>query len=133
MGTIVTKISIKPVVLSWKMSFFAFICHQKEDRCFRFRDKTMPVCSRCFGFYIFIAAGAFIYIVGENLRGITEEIDMATAFIFFLSMQFPMMIDGTLQYKTSYESTNIRRFVTGMISGLGFGAVIAWSLYFFVF
>jgi len=114
------------------MSFFAFICHQEEGRCFRFRDKPMPLCSRCFGFYIFIAAAALTYVIVENLRGITKEIDLVTAFIFFLSMQFPMIIDGTLQYKTRYESTNTRRFITGMISGLGFGVIIAWSLYFFV-
>ncbi len=92
----------------------------------------MPLCSRCFGFYISIGVAAFIYVIVESLRGITGEIDMAAAFIFFLSMQFPIIIDGMLQYKTRYESTNTRRFVTGMISGLGFGAIIAWSLYFFV-
>ena len=36
-----------------------------------------------------------------------------------LVMMVPMIADGFIQLKTSYESTNPRRFVTGLLGGYG--------------
>ena len=36
-----------------------------------------------------------------------------------LVMMVPMITDGFIQLKTSYESTNPRRFVTGLLCGYG--------------
>ena len=36
-----------------------------------------------------------------------------------LVMMVPMIADGFIQLKTSYESTNPRRFVTGLLCGYG--------------
>ena len=36
-----------------------------------------------------------------------------------LVMITPMIADGFIQLKTSYESTNPRRFVTGLLGGYG--------------
>ena len=41
-----------------------------------------------------------------------------------------MIIDGTMQLKTVYESTNFRRFVTGTLFGYGMFAIIANYLVF---
>ena len=36
-----------------------------------------------------------------------------------LVIMVPMIADGFIQLKTSYESTNPRRFVTGLLGGYG--------------
>ena len=36
-----------------------------------------------------------------------------------LVMMIPMIADGFIQLKTSYESTNPRRFITGLLCGYG--------------
>ena len=36
-----------------------------------------------------------------------------------LVMMVPMIADGFIQLKTSYESTNPRRFITGLLCGYG--------------
>ena len=40
----------------------------------------------------------------------------------------PLAIDGTLQLFTDYESTNVVRALTGLIAGLGLGAIIYGGL-----
>lgn len=36
-----------------------------------------------------------------------------------LVLMAPMIADGSIQMKTTYESTNPRRFVTGLLGGYG--------------
>lgn len=40
-------------------------------------------------------------------------------------LMIPMLIDGFTQKLTTYESTNLRRFVTGFLFGIGLVGVIA--------
>ena len=42
-------------------------------------------------------------------------------------IMIPMVIDGFLQLKTRYESTNPRRFVTGFFFGWGLMALLLLS------
>ena len=39
-------------------------------------------------------------------------------------MMLPLIIDGFVQLLTKYESTNIRRLITGIIFGIGLSAFI---------
>ena len=39
----------------------------------------------------------------------------------------PMIADGTVQLLTRYESTNLRRLVTGTLFGLGLYELAAWA------
>lgn len=42
----------------------------------------------------------------------------------------PMVIDGFIQLKTSYESNNIKRLITGSLFGYGFCNLFIKSLIF---
>jgi len=42
------------------------------------------------------------------------------AFVFVILMMLPLVIDGFVQRLTSYESTNIRRLITGILFGIAF-------------
>lgn len=83
-----------------------FRCHQLPDRSFSYKGMQFPMCSRCTGLFF-----------GFNLIG-----PIVTVFTFgnmYLSIAFVfvMCLDGFLQLKGVFESTNFRRFITGSAAG----------------
>lgn len=84
-----------------------FGCHCRDDRSFHYHGKKFPICARCTG----------------ELFGIL----MAVACAFFrlprvwiaVLLLLPLIADGFVQLLTSYESTNIRRVITGFLFGYG--------------
>lgn len=84
-----------------------FGCHCREDRSFHYKGERFPICARCTG----------------ELAGII--ISLFSCFFFRLSVLgsllilIPMIVDGVVQMKTSYESNNRRRFITGFLFGYG--------------
>ena len=82
-------------------------CHQRADRSFSLGNYQFPVCARC--------------------TGIMASIPMAYILNYFKQMKIwiaivlviPMTVDGTLQKLEIKESNNVRRFLTGLLAGLG--------------
>ena len=97
----------------WLPIFFG--CHRRSDRSFFLRGRQFPICARCTG----------------------ELVGMLAALIccfFFLPaiwvavlLLLPLIADGGIQRLTSYESTNSRRFVTGLLFGYGFFSLLVLS------
>ena len=81
---------------------FNFYCHQKESRSFRFHQKVVPICSRCFGIMI----GHFIIII--------TSINFVSVLIIMM-FAIPLLLDGMIQYFCKYESNNTLRFFTGFM------------------
>lgn len=82
------------------MNIMAPTCHQRAERSYAIGKYQMPVCSRCLGVYIGYVIGLFI-------------------FIPMLMILVPLTyIDGFVQLRTSYVSTNFRRLTTGILSGI---------------
>ena len=84
-----------------------FGCHARPDRSFYFRGKQFPICARCTGELIGIIAGIPIAIIWGY-----------PYFYVAVLMMVPLILDGTIQKLTSYESTNIRRLLTGILFGI---------------
>ena len=82
-----------------------FGCHCREDRSFHIREERFPICARCTGELAGMVLSALTYALGHP--GATVS----------LILMAPMVLDGTIQSCTAYESTNIRRFVTGLLFG----------------
>ncbi len=40
----------------------------------------------------------------------------------------PLILDGTIQLFTNYESTNVKRLITGFLFGIGFCSIIAQTI-----
>ena len=84
-----------------------FGCHCREDRSFYYKGEKFPICARCTGELVGMIVALF------------------SCFLFRLSVTvsililFPMIIDGVIQLKTSYESNNRRRVITGFLFGYG--------------
>lgn len=82
-------------------------CHQRPDRSFFFKGKQFPLCARCTG-----------VLLGQILACILivwykPNIYICIAFLII------MFIDWYIQYLKIKESTNIRRFITGLLCGYG--------------
>ena len=81
-------------------------CHQMPERSFFIGGYQLPLCARCTG----ILAGHVIGMVVSLFRDVS---------LLSLIGTIPLMIDGTVQQFTSYESTNDRRLFTGILYGFG--------------
>ncbi len=82
-------------------------CHQLPKRSFFVHKYQFPICARCTG-----------VIIGYILS--------VTAFCFFMTpiyicivLCLIMFADWLIQYLRILDSTNIRRFITGILGGYG--------------
>lgn len=91
-----------------KILKYMFFCHRLPERSFFFRGKQFPICARCTG----ILCGYFLGIIYVLLH---KNISL----ILFLLLMFPIGLDGIGQLYGRWESTNIRRFITGILAGIG--------------
>lgn len=92
-----------------------FGCHCRRDRSFSWNGKQFPLCARCTG----------------ELAGIVLACVIGwwylPASLSSMAMLLPMIADGMVQQLTRYESTNLRRLITGMLFGFGLTALFAHS------
>lgn len=87
-------------------------CHQKPERSFFIKGYQFPLCARCTG----IALGHIIALFIAPFRSFRYCIGF---------LMFPLAIDGTAQYFTSYESNNCKRFITGLLYGFAFTSILS--------
>ncbi len=92
-----------------------FFCHGIPERCFTIRGHTFPICARCTGLLIGVAAGFFLPATGYLAS--TVPIGMASLLVA------PLLADGLTQLAGLRHSTNALRIVTGAIGGLGLALV----------
>lgn len=94
-------------MISWiyKWLPIVFGCHCRDDRSFHHRGRKFPICARCTGELIGILAG---------IPGSFFWLPTVPVAVLLL---LPLVADGFLQLKTKYESTNLRRVVTGFLFG----------------
>ncbi|WP_412176753.1 DUF2085 domain-containing protein [Bacillus sp. T3] len=73
-----------------------------------FRGKQLPLCARCTGIFIGYMVGLLYAFTFGSLE-----------LWFALLLLIPLIIDGMVQFRTNYVSTNIRRLITGILAGFG--------------
>lgn len=79
----------------------------------------MPVCARCFGIYLGLAAGLLIFLAGYRFLQHPMPLPALAGCIL------PLALDGTTQALLLRESTNSLRLATGVLAGTGF---LLWAL-----
>lgn len=101
-----------------KKSYLAlfFGCHQKIDRSFTLNKRVMGICSRCFGIYCGVFLSLLIFVYFES--------------VWMIILVIPLVFDGVMQEKTSYNSNNTTRFITGILFGVSFVYLFAQYNYF---
>ncbi|MFQ5883628.1 MAG: DUF2085 domain-containing protein [Thermoplasmata archaeon] len=120
-------------------------CHQKWYRSFSISDNQMPVDARVTSIYVGLTVGLFtatyalqtpsiqaslMSIFPSRFRGFIRRKIGYKWFITFLigALVLPLAVDGMLQLLTTYESTNVKRVLTGFplgwVSGLILGVMV---------
>ena len=94
------------------MNITKYICHRNPERSFFIKGHQFPVCARCTGFYVGLAA----YLVWNHFNG--HSYDFNTLMMAIVLM-IPTAVDGFTQYFGKRESTNALRFATGFAGGIG--------------
>lgn len=86
---------------------FSF-CHRKPERSFFWKGKQFPVCARCTGIHLgYFSFPIFLF----GLASINIWISIL--------LIIPTYLDGFIQAFYNKESNNIRRFITGLMAGVG--------------
>lgn len=95
------------------------LCHQKEDRCFKMKNYTFPLCARCTGIIISFTISLFLlyYKLYINI-------------IFSFLGLFIMFFDWFIQFLNIKKSTNSRRFISGICGGFGLTYIYYYFLIF---
>lgn len=101
-------------MISWiyKWLPITFGCHCRADRSFFYKGHQFPICARCTG-----------ELTGMVLAAVSLWFYLPPLWLTLLIM-VPMVADGFLQLKTRYESTNIRRLLTGIPFGYSLVALL---------
>lgn len=86
----------------------SFGCHQLPERSFFYHGFQFPVCARCTGI-----------LIGELLIAPISLLLFPGNYVLSLVCVLIMAADGLLQYYAKIPSTNLRRFVTGLLGGYG--------------
>jgi uncharacterized membrane protein len=98
---------------------YLFICHRIPSRSFFFKGKPFPICARCTG----ITIG---YIIGIGIAAFYGIVGLLVSALLVI----PTTLDGAIPLFGRYESTNLRRFVTGLMAGAGIILFMAQLLWF---
>lgn len=99
------------------------ICHQLEERSLHASGETLSVCARDTGIYIGIFSSLIYLHLTKRKKSLT--IPSVKTSLFLLLFLVPLMIDGLGSYLHLFESSNIRRLLTGIC----FGLVLPYFLY----
>lgn len=83
-------------------------CHQMPERCFTVKGYTFPLCARCTGALIGQGASLVLLIFGVLLSPVYGALLLGI-----------MGVDWLIQRLGILESTNGRRFITGIVGGFG--------------
>lgn len=97
--------------LWWMMLGEKTGCHQLPERSFFIKGYQFPVCARCTG----VLVGYLIAMPVFALKGICVTVSIMGTVIMFL--------DWMLQATGIKQSTNSRRFITGLLGGFGIMSV----------
>ena len=90
--------------------------HQLPERSFSFHGYQFPVCARCCG-----------VLIGELLAVILLILHYIISIPIALACMFIMFVDWFIQYIEIKKSNNTRRFLTGILGGLG-----SWSVFIYL-
>lgn len=82
-----------------------FGCHNLCERSFKIKDYYLPICARCSGIYFGIFLSFLKITIGYN-------------FLVSVILMSPLIIDGLIQRYSSYNSNNLKRFITGIFFGI---------------
>lgn len=82
-------------------------CHQKKERSIHIKKTPFILCSRCMGILIGIFFTPIVLLLDVH-------------YYYLLLLMIPLLVDGLLQYLTTYQSNHFKRITTGFLFSFGF-------------
>ncbi|MDD7794364.1 DUF2085 domain-containing protein [Clostridium sp. 'White wine YQ'] len=92
------------------------LCNGKRCRGIIINGFCLPLCWRCTSVLMGILIFFFTLVL---MRVNYTEIKYVKPLVSGILFEVPILIDCIFQYKYKKESTNFKRFITGMLSGIG--------------
>jgi len=93
------------------------LCHQQADRSLFLNGNEMPFCTRCTAIWFGIVLGLGFMVF--------FKIELNEKFVAIILLGLiPIGIDGVGQLLGFWESTNLIRFITGLLAGVLCGVAI---------
>lgn len=111
----------------WKLG--SFTCHLLPERCLHIQGVQMPLCSRCFAWYL-SAFLAFVLVIIWWIKKKEKFYFSFTANIILLLLMSVLVIDGVTQLFGWRVSNNPLRFFSGSLFGIS-TILMAASIYSF--
>ena len=87
---------------------YFFVCHRLPERSFFYRGHQFPLCARCTGILFGYLLAILFWIFFDPIP-----------LLFAAVLLVPLTLDGVFQYLNYWESTNLRRLMTGILAGFG--------------
>ncbi len=122
-------------------TFGDFNCHQREERTIMVNGNQMPLCSRDVSIFVGILIGSMLllramvsdsiprtflgFLPGNCFRGVVGRKPGLFMFLMIILLLLPTAMDGGIQLLFSYESTNPRRVITGITTGIAVGLIFS--------
>ncbi|HUS99865.1 MAG TPA: DUF2085 domain-containing protein [Candidatus Thermoplasmatota archaeon] len=93
------------------------LCHQRADRSLFLNGNQMPFCTRCTAIWLGLAIGLGFMVL--------YAIELNEKFLVAIILSLiPIGVDGMGQLFGFRESTNVIRFITGLLAGMVCGVAI---------
>lgn len=117
-------------------------CHQKHERSWEVNNNQLPVCTRDVGIFFGLFVGGALFsrrgwnrwTVRDTCLSLFPDAWLASTYernrrtLLWLAcgllLCLPLIFDGFLQLLTTYESTNMKRVLTGVPFGFGLGVLL---------
>ena len=119
-------------ILQQILYFFGHgFCHQFPERSLEAGGLYFSVCARCTGIYLgFILTLVIIFILAKITRGREAPAAMPPAWAIAVGgiLIVPMAIDGVGSYTGIYVTTNLLRFITGYLCGMGVAVITSGGI-----
>ncbi len=93
------------------------ICNRKPECAPNIMGHTFLLCWRC----SMVIVGIIVTLIAIQLK---QTFILQKNIIWGITLMFPMIIDGNLQYLKGIPSTNLRRAMTGFLFGVGVTIII---------
>ena len=103
----------------------SLLCHQIPERSFYRGGVQLPVCARCLGIYMGLAAGSSAWWLGDARGRRASRIAIRT---LLLVTALPAALTVGLEAIGAWHVANLPRAATGAILGVGLSCLLAWAL-----
>lgn len=100
------------------------VCHQLPDRSFFLAGRQLPVCARCTGLYLGVAAGLLGWFLVRRMRA-SRPVNPRVALNAFAIAVVPTAVSWATGIIGAWDGSNVIRAVLAVPLGVAAGASVA--------